>query len=146
MTDLIPIEKVEQSIFVIRGQKVMIDIDLANLYGVPTKRLNEQVKRNIERFPSEFMFQLTEREKEEVVANCDHLKNLRFSHQLPYAFTEHGVVMAASILNSQEAVEISIYNVGEIAALKKDSVLGNNRVTGSQPMKSRQTSARVIPT
>lgn len=68
-TEIIPIERVEQTIFLIRGQRVMLDVDLADLYGVPTKRLNEQVKRNPERFPPDFMFQLTEKEKEEVVAN-----------------------------------------------------------------------------
>jgi len=84
----------------------MIDRDLAQLYGVSTKRLNEQVKRNIERFPINFMFQLSEQEKSDVVANCDHLKELKFSHQLPYAFTEHGVAMLASVLNSDPATTI----------------------------------------
>jgi hypothetical protein len=75
-----------------------LDTDLANLYGVPTKRLNEQVKRNKERFPSDFMFVLTEAEKAEVVANCDHLKRLKFAATLPYAFTEHGAIQAANVL------------------------------------------------
>jgi len=73
----------------IRGKKVMIDRDLASIYGVTTKRLNEQVKRNLARFPEDFIFQLTKDEKAEVVANCDHLKSLVFSHKLPYTFTEH---------------------------------------------------------
>ncbi|MFI5251774.1 MAG: ORF6N domain-containing protein [Bacteroidota bacterium] len=73
----------------IRGQKIMIDADLALLYGVTTKRLKEQVRRNLDRFPDDFMFELTEKKKDEVVANCDHLKNLRFSPYLPFAFTEH---------------------------------------------------------
>ena len=76
----------------------MIDRDLAELYGVSTKRLNEQVKRNIMRFPSDFMYQLTQGEKDHLVAKCDHLKSLKFSSQLPYAFTEHGAVMLASVL------------------------------------------------
>jgi hypothetical protein len=71
--NLLSIEIIERSILLVRGQKVMIDTDLAKLYGVPTKRLNEQVKRNLQRFPLDFMFQLTNEEKEEVVANCDHL-------------------------------------------------------------------------
>jgi len=87
---IIPDEFIMTKILFIRGQKVMIDRDLAELYGVPTKRLNEQVKRNIKRFPNNFMFQLTELEKEEVVANCDHLRKLKFSTALPYVFTEHG--------------------------------------------------------
>ena len=86
----------------------MIDRDLAELYGVETKRLNEQVKRNIDRFPLEFMFQLTNKEKEEVVANCDHLNSLKFSKTNPYAFTEHGAVMLASVLNSEQAVQTSL--------------------------------------
>lgn len=105
---LIPREKIEQKIFLIRGKKVMLDRDLAELYSVPTKRLNEQVKRNIKRFPDEFMFQLTKKEKEEVVANCDHLKTLIFSPQLPYAFTESGVAMLSSVLNSKRAIQINI--------------------------------------
>ena len=86
----------------------MIDADLAELYGVPTKRLNEQVKRNMKRFPEDFMFQLTEQEKKEVVANCDHLEKLKYSPNLPSAFTEHGAVMLASILNSDRAIQMNI--------------------------------------
>jgi hypothetical protein len=79
---------------------VVIDSDLAALYGVTTKRLNEQVKRNQERFPGDFLFQLTADERAEVVANCDHLKRLKFSVALPYAFTEHGAIQAANVLAS----------------------------------------------
>lgn len=75
--------------------------DLAELYGVTTKRLNEQVRRNRKRFPDDFMFQLTKAEKTEVVANCDHLARLKFSPVLPTAFTEHGAIMAALVLNGQ---------------------------------------------
>jgi len=103
---IIPVEAIERRILLIRRQKVMLDSDLAQLYGVSTKRLNEQVKRNRKRFPSDFMFQLSEQEKSEVVANCDHLKNLKFSPVLPRAFTEHGAIMLASILNSSTAVEV----------------------------------------
>jgi hypothetical protein len=91
----VPDEIVMTKILLIRGKKVMIDRDLAELYGVSTKRLNEQVKRNIKRFPADFMYQLTEEEKEEVVANCDHLKTLKYSPQLPYVFTEYGAVIFA---------------------------------------------------
>lgn len=105
---LVPDEAIMSRILVIRNKKVMIDKDLAELYDVPTKRLNEQVKRNIKRFPEDFMFQLTAAEKEEVVANCDHLKSLKFSANLPYAFTEHGAVMLASILNSDTAIAVNI--------------------------------------
>ena len=105
---LIPDEIMINKILLIREKKVMIDKDIAELYGVTTKRLNEQVKRNKKRFPDDFMFQLTENEKEKVVANCDHLKNLKYSPSLPYAFTEHGAVMLASVLNSDRAIEANI--------------------------------------
>jgi hypothetical protein len=104
----IPDELIMNKILIVRGVKVMIDSDLAELYGVTTKRLNEQVKRNIKRFPEDFMFRLTEREKQEVVANCDHLERLKFSPNLPYAFTEHGAVMLASVLNSDRAIIVNI--------------------------------------
>jgi hypothetical protein len=97
----------------------MLDSDLAQLYGVSTKRLNEQVKRNRKRFPGDFMFQLSEREKSEVVANCDHLKNLRFSPVSPYAFTEHGAIMLASVLNSTRATEVSIFVVRAFVNLRE---------------------------
>ena len=95
-------------ILMIRGQKVMLDRDLAELYAVTTFRLNEQVKRNRKRFPEDFMFQLTQEEKAEVIAKCDNLKTLKFSPYLPLAFTEHGAVMLASVLNSDRAIEVNI--------------------------------------
>ncbi len=104
----IPDELIMSKILLVRDLKVMIDSDLAELYGVTTKRLNEQVKRNVKRFPEDFMFQLTEQEKDQVVANCDHLKKLKFSPYLPYVFTEHGAVMLASILNSDRAIHVNI--------------------------------------
>ena len=91
---------IESLILTIRGQKVMLDADLAELYDTPTKVLNQAIKRNIERFPEDFLFRLTEKEKTEVVTNCDHLARLRFSPKLPFAFTEHGAIMAANVLNS----------------------------------------------
>lgn len=84
---IIPDEVIMNKILLIRDQKVLVSNDLAELYGVTTKRLNEQVKRNFERFPGNFMFRLTEKEKEKVVANCDHLQNLKYSPYLPYVFT-----------------------------------------------------------
>src|ERR1700761_7166479 len=103
-----PDEIILSKILIIRNKKVMIDRDLAELYGVSTKRLNEQVKRNMKRFPSDFMFQLTNEEKMEVVAKCDHLKSLKYSPQTPYVFTEHGAVMLASVLNSERAILVNI--------------------------------------
>lgn len=105
---MIPDEIVINKILLLRDRKVMIDKDIAELYGVSTKRLNEQVKRNDKRFPEDFMFQLTQEEKDEVVANCDHLKTLKYSPNLPFVFTEHGAVMLASVLNSDRAIEVNI--------------------------------------
>ena len=99
---IIPDEVILNKIYFIRNEKVMIDRDLAELFEIPTKRLNEQVKRNINRFPNHFMFQLTEFEKNELVANCDHLKNLKFSKSLPYAFSEHGILMLSNVLKAKE--------------------------------------------
>jgi len=101
-------EFVIHKIYSIRDQKVMIDADLAGLFGVPTKRLNEQVRRNIERFPKDFMFQLTKDEKNWLIENNSHLNKIKYSANLPYAFTEHGAVMLASILNSTIAIEVNI--------------------------------------
>ena len=123
---VIPDELIMNKILFAKGLKVMIDSDLAELYGVTTKRLNEQVKRNIKRFPEDFMFQLTETEKQQVVANCDHLKNLKFSPYLPFVFTEHGAVMLASVLNSERAIQVNLQIVRvfikmrEILATHKD--------------------------
>lgn len=116
---IIPTERLDRSILVIRGVKVMIDADLAELYGVPTKRLNEQVKRNLDRFPADFMFQLNEEEKKQVVANCDHLQRLKYAATLPYAFTEHGAVMLASVLNSPVAVQASIQVVRAFVRIRQ---------------------------
>lgn len=80
-------QKIDRAILIFRGKKVMIDSDLAEIYGVKTYRLNEQVKRNKHRFPEDFMFQLTEEEKRELIANCDHLEKLKFSRTNPYALS-----------------------------------------------------------
>ena len=115
---------IESKILSLRGKQVMIDRDLAELYGVETKRLNEQVKRNIERFPAEFCFQLTATEKAELVANCDRFNPLKHSITEPYAFAEHGVTMLAAVLKS-ETVLIDGYvdlSVLERLAKKKNGV------------------------
>ena len=113
------IQALPNKILEIRGQRVMLDADLAELFGVPTKRFNEQIKRNLNRFPSDFMFTVTVEEKAEVVANCDRLGNLRFSPFLPRAFTEHGAIMAATVLNSPRAVEMSVYIVRAFVRLRE---------------------------
>ncbi len=111
--------RIESRILVVRGLRVMIDVDLAALYGVETKRLNEQVKRNAARFPGDFLFQLTTAEKAEVVANCDHLQKLKYSKALPFAFTEHGAIQAANVLASSQAVEMGIYVVRAFVHLRQ---------------------------
>ena len=105
---VIPIERIENIILPLRGTRVIIDSDLAKIYGVTTKKLNQAVKRNIHRFPHDFLFQISQKEKEEVVTICDHLSSLKFSPYLPFVFTEHGAIMAASVLNSQRAIEVSV--------------------------------------
>ncbi|MBQ4475204.1 MAG: ORF6N domain-containing protein [Bacteroidales bacterium] len=100
--------EVENLIFTIRNKQVMIDYHLAELYGVETKVLNQQVKRNIERFPERFRFQLTDDERDKVVTNCDHLSKLKFSKTNPYAFTEQGVAMLSAVLRSETAVVVSV--------------------------------------
>ena len=117
--EIILVDQIEPLIITIRGQKVMLDSDLATLYGVTTKALNQAVKRNRARFPADFMFQLTLQEKTEVVTNCDHLARLKFSPARPYAFTEHGAIMAANVLNSPRAVEVGVYVVRAFVKLRE---------------------------
>jgi len=119
-TALLP--RIESRIQLIRGLKVMIDADLAELYGVPTKALNQAVKRNADRFPSDFMFRLDAAEKAEVVTNCDHLAKLKFSKTLPFAFTEFGAVALANVLASPQAVEMGIYVVRAFVRLRELAV------------------------
>ena len=116
---MMPAESVAHRILLIRGAKVMLDTDLAELYGVPTKALNQAVKRNIERFPADFMFQLSREEKNEVVTNCDHLAKLKFSRTLPFAFTEHGALMLGNVLKSNRAIEVSLLVVRTFVQLRE---------------------------
>ena len=106
-TTLIQVEY-QSLIFEIRGYKVMIDTDLAALYEAETKVLKQQVKRNNDRFPKDFMFQLTKEEKTQLVTNCDRLSNLKHSSVLPMAFTEQGVAMLSAVLRSKKAIKINI--------------------------------------
>lgn len=116
---LIPVEHLDRGILLIRGQRVMLDADLAALFGVSTRALNQAIKRNLDRFPADFLFQLSPEEKAEVVTNCDHLSGLRFSHHLPFAFTEHGAVMAATVLNSKRAAEVSVFVVRAFVRMRQ---------------------------
>jgi len=119
MKNLVPQQAIERRIFVIRGRKVMLDRDLAELFGVQTKNLNRQVKRNIRRFPREFMFRLTKEEKAELVPIWHQFKSLKYSSALPYAFTEHGVAMSATVLNSGRAVKMSIIIIKTFVRLRE---------------------------
>jgi ORF6N domain len=116
---IVPAEKIESRILLIRGHKVMLDSDLAEVYRTTTKALNQAVRRNRERFPAEFMFQLNRGEKDEVVTNCDHLRRLKYSPNLPFAFTEYGAVMLASVLKSPIAVQASIAVVRAFVKLRE---------------------------
>ena len=111
--------RIEGRIQVLRGLRVMIDADLAALYGVDTRTLNQAVKRNAGRFPTDFMFQLDAAEKTEVITNCDHLAKLKFSKSLPFAFTEYGAVALANVLASSQAVEMGIYVVRAFVRLRQ---------------------------
>jgi hypothetical protein len=105
---IIPVERVEQSIYLIRGHKVMLDRDLAALYGVETKALNQAVKRNADRFPSDFVFRLSGDETKELVTICDRFLTLKHSTSNPLAFTEQGVAMLSGVLRSPRAVDVNI--------------------------------------
>ena len=100
---------IENKIYEIRGQRVMLDFDLAEMYGIETKRLKEQVRRNMERFPSDFMFQVSGYEWNQLVANCDQLPpNMKHASAMPFAFTEQGVAMLSGVLRSPQAIEVNI--------------------------------------
>src|SRR5258706_125101 len=117
---IIPVALVERRIYLIRGQKVMIDTDLAELYGVPTYRLNEAVKRNRKRFPVDFMFQLNMTEAESLRSQFAISKKGRGGRRtLPYAFTEQGVAMLSSVLNSERAIQVNIVIMRAFVKLRK---------------------------
>jgi ORF6N domain len=125
--DFVPVEHIARSILVLRGQRVLLDSQLAELYGVPTKALNQAVKRNSDRFPGDFTFRLTRQEAEALnrsqpVTGSQKHRDPRFP---PYAFTEHGAIMAASVLSSPRAVEMSVYVVRAFVTLRE--ALASNR-------------------
>ena len=112
-------KEIESRIFVFRDSQVMLDRDLAEMYQVETKVLNQAVKRNIERFPQQFRFQLTEDEKMELVTNCDRLESLKHSSTNPFAFTEQGVAMLSAVLRSDVAVKVSIQIINAFVEMRK---------------------------
>ncbi len=119
MNEIVTLDNISDKIFEIRNQKVMIDADLAVLYAIPTKALNQSVKRNSVRFPEDFMFQLTQIERNELVTKCDRLTKLKHSSVLPYAFTENGVAMLSSVINSERAALINIQIIRAFVRLRR---------------------------
>ncbi len=124
---LVPIERIESRILLVRGRKVLLDTDLAAVYGVSTKRFNEQVRRNRQRFLDDFMFELSAEEWNSLRSQFATLKAGRGQHRKyrPYAFTEHGAIMAATILNSPRATEVSVYVVRAFVRLR--NLLASNK-------------------
>ena len=134
------VEDIEPRILLVRGRKVILDADLARLYGTTTKAFNQAVKRNADRFPGDFRFRLTAKEKHEVVTNCDHLERLKYSRSLPYAFTEHGAIMAASVLNTRLAIEVSVYVVRAFVKLR-DMLSKHEELAGKLAELARKVAA-----
>ncbi len=118
MEEHVPVDSIKLRIIEVRGVRVILDSDLGALFGVETRTLNQAVRRNADRFPSDFLFRLTEEEKLKVITDCDHLANLRFSPHLPFAFTEHGAIMAATVLNSPQAIGMSVFVVRAFVRLR----------------------------
>ncbi len=112
-------ENIVQQIFFIRGEKVILDFDLALLYQVETRALKQSVKRNLDHFPIDFMFQLTKKEWHELITNCDNLGSFRYSPATPYAFTEQGVSMLSGILKSKRAIEVNIAIMRTFVRMRK---------------------------
>ena len=121
MDELVVQGEISSKILTLRREQVMLDRDLAELYGVETKRLNEQVKRNIERFPFDFMFQLNNNEKNELVAKCDRFNNIKHSTVNPMVFTEQGIYMLSSVLKSKKAIEVNISIIRTFKKLREFS-------------------------
>jgi hypothetical protein len=139
---LVPVELIENKIYLIRGQKVILDKDLAQLYGVATFRFNEAVKRNLKRFPDDFMFQLTAEESASLISQIAISKTGRGGRRTsPYVFTEHGAVMAANILHSDRAVQMSVFVVRAFIKLRQ-MLLGNKELRQELEEMKRQTNDR----
>ncbi len=129
---------IQQRIYEIRGQKVMFDFDLAALYGTETRTLKQSVRRNMDHFPKDFMFQLNKKEWKELITICDNLPDhIKYSPVRPFVFTEHGITMLASILKSKKAVKMNIAIVRAFIALKQFAI--SYKVLAEQIHKIRQT-------
>lgn len=126
MVAIVPVERIQRCILLIRNKKIILDRDLAVLYGVETKALNQAVRRNIKRFPADFMFQLTKVEKKQLVTNCDRFAPLKHSTSMPHAFTEQGIAMLSSVLNSERAINVNIAIMRTFVKLRE--ILGSNEL------------------
>ncbi|NQT56993.1 MAG: ORF6N domain-containing protein [Desulfobacteraceae bacterium] len=135
--ELVPIELIQSKIVVLRGERALIDRDLAELYGVSTKALNQAATRNRKRFPPDFMFRLLRQEKEELVTNCDRFHTLKHSTVMPRAFTEQGVAMLSSVLNSDRAIEVNIAIMRAFVQLRKISSSQTQLVQKLQEIEAR---------
>lgn len=119
MNEVIRFEKIENKIMTVRGQQVLIDRDVADLYGIETKKVNQAVTRNPDKFPDGYVLAINNEEKSELVTNCDHLSTLKYSSALPTAFTEKGLYMLATILKSSQATETTIAIVETFAKMRE---------------------------
>ncbi|MFA6315130.1 MAG: ORF6N domain-containing protein [Candidatus Paceibacterota bacterium] len=136
---IIPMEVIERRIYLIRGQKVMLDSDLAELYGVSTIRLNEQVRRNLSRFPQDFMFQISKNEYESLRSQIAISNTGRGGRRyLPYAFTEHGVAMLSAVLRSPRAVAVSVYIVRAFIKLREMLATHKDLAKKMEDLENRQ--------
>ena len=122
---VIAFSDVENKIIEIRGQQVIIDSDVAELYGVETREVNQALSRNLEKFPEGYIFELDAQEKEELITNCDHLKKLKFSPSFPKAFTERGLYMLATILKSAKATATTLAIIDTFAQVREVSRIVN---------------------
>ena len=114
------LQVIQNKIYQVRGERIMLDFDLAEMYGVETRALKQAVRRNLERFPEDFMFQLSKPEWQQLITNCDNLpENIKFSPATPFAFTEQGVAMLSSVLNSQKAIEVNIAIIRAFVVLRQ---------------------------
>jgi len=138
LSEELQLSEIENRIFTIRNSQVMIDRDLAELYQVPTKVLNQAVNRNIERFPEAFKFQLNSEEKDELVTNCDRFKNLKHSSTNPYAFTEQGVAMLSAVLRSSIAINVSIQIMGAFVEMRKILIKNASLLQRMEKMEAHQ--------
>ena len=121
------IQLIQSKIYELRGLKVMLDFDLSTLYEVENRTLKQTVKRNIERFPSDFMFQLTKQEWQEVIANCDNLpENAKFSPATPFAFTQEGVAMLSGVLRSPLAIQVNINIMRAFVVIRQYALVSTN--------------------